>query len=234
MKTATILRHVHFEDLGILAPILESHGYAVTYRDVGDDDFLGFDPLQPDLLIVLGGPIGVYEDQAYPFLAVERSLLATRLAEGGATLGICLGAQLIAAALGSKVFPSGVKEIGFSPLILTDEGQASPLRHLAGVPVLHWHGDTYDLPEGATHLAATPLVRQQAFAIGKAILGLQFHAEVDPRRGFERWLVGHASELASAGIAIPALRADATRNGAALARAAGLVFEEWLTGLSSP
>lgn len=227
-KTATVLRHVHFEDLGSLYPILASRGFSVTYRDVGAADFLDFDPLQPDLLIVLGGPIGVYESDAYPFVVPERELIARRLAAWRPTLGICLGAQFIAAALESRVFPAGGKEIGFAPVALTRAGAHSPLRHLEGVPVLHWHGDTYELPRGATNLASAPLVEQQAFVLGTTVLGLQFHAEVDARTDFERWLVGHAAELAAARIDLPKLRADAERHGAALVAAAQRVFSEWL------
>nr|WP_314257325.1 glutamine amidotransferase [uncultured Devosia sp.] len=209
MSTATILRHIAFEDLGSLAPVLVELGYVLTYRSVGDADFLDFDPTAPDLLVVLGGPVGVYEDAVYPFLVGEKQKIAARISNGLPTLGICLGAQLIAAALGAEVFPSGTKEIGFSRLTLSKGGAQGPLRHLDGVPVLHWHGDTYDLPPAADHLAATDAVHQQAFAVGRHVLGLQFHAEVDARAGFERWLVGHANELAAANIDIPALRADA-------------------------
>jgi len=233
MKIATVLRHVQFEDLGSLQSVLEGAGYTVAYRNVGDDDFLSFDPLAPDLLVVLGGPIGVYEEEVYPFLGPEKALIAQRLAGNKPTLGICLGAQLIAAALGAQVFPSGVKEIGFAPLSLTTAGLAGPLRHLDGVSVLHWHGDTYDLPAGAGHLASSALVQQQAFALGKTILGLQFHVEVDARSGFERWLVGHAHELASASIDIPALRRDAERHGGALVEASTRLFREWLAALES-
>lgn len=169
-KSALVLRHVHFEDLGSFAGPLEENGYAIRYSDVGDAGFLSGDPLEPDLLIVLGGPVGVYEDEAYPFLAEERAFIAARLSAGKPTLGVCLGAQLIAAALGSEVFPSGVKEIGFAPVYLTEAGRQSPLRHLDGVPVLHWHGDTYRLPAEATHLARTALVEQQAFQLGTGIL----------------------------------------------------------------
>ncbi|WP_224702151.1 glutamine amidotransferase [Devosia aquimaris] len=231
MKTVTALRHVHFEDLGTLAPVLERRGYAVQYRTVGDADFLDFDPLAPDLLVVLGGPIGVYEEGAYPFLTREKALIAARVASHRPVLGICLGAQLLATALGAKVCPSGLKEIGFAPLTLTADGHAGPLRHLDGLPVLHWHGDTYTLPEGAVHLAASTLVEQQAFALGRNLLALQFHVEADAQAGFERWLVGHASELASAGIDVTALRQDAGRFGAPLAAAAGKMLEDWLDGL---
>lgn len=231
MKSATVLRHVQFEDLGSLKSVLEQTGYKIGYRTIGDDDFLAFDPLAPDLLVVLGGPIGVYEEEVYPFLGPEKALIAQRLGSDKPTLGICLGAQLIASALGARVFPSGVKEIGFAPLSLTDSGTAGPLRHLKDVPVLHWHGDTYDLPIGAEHLASSALIQQQAFALGKTVLGLQFHPEVDVRNGFERWLVGHAHELASASIDIPALRRDAERHGGALVEASTRLFGEWLAAL---
>lgn len=232
-KTATVLRHIHFEDLGSFANVLADNGYAVRYRDVGDDDFLDFSTLADDLLVVLGGPIGVYEDAIYPFLTRERDLIAQRLAAQRPTLGICLGAQLIAAALESKVFPSGVKEIGLAALTLSEAGAGSVLRHLRGIPVLHWHGDTYELPTGAQNLASTPLVAQQAFQIGNHVLGLQFHAEVDPSVGFERWLVGHASELAGAGIDIVALREDARKAGPELVTASRTLLGEWLSGLDA-
>lgn len=228
MKTATVLRHVHFEDLGSLAPVLSDHAYEVTIRSVGDADFLDFDPIEPDLLVVLGGPIGVYEEGSYPFIKTEKERIRTRLTDGLPTIGICLGAQMIAAACGSDVYPSGVKEIGFSTVNISDDGMAGPLRHLDGIPVLHWHGDTYDLPDGAQHLASTDMVHQQAFAIGRHVLGLQFHPEVDVGTGFERWLVGHASELAAAKKNIVALRNTAKENSSALVHASRQMFNEWL------
>lgn len=125
-KMAVAIRHVHFEDLGTFAEPLSAAGFTIEYRDVGNADYLSFDPLEPDLVVVLGGPIGVYEDAAYPFVADEIAMLQTRLAADRPTLGLCLGAQLIARALGARVYSSGIKEIGFrrcvSPL------QASPHR----------------------------------------------------------------------------------------------------------
>ncbi|MGE6786587.1 glutamine amidotransferase [Ensifer adhaerens] len=230
-RKALALRHVHFEDLGSFAGPLRAAGFEIEYRDVGDEDYLSFDPLEPDLVIVLGGPIGVYEDEAYPFVAEEIALLQARLAGDRPTLGICLGAQLIARALGARVYASGLKEIGFSPLSLTAAGQASPLRHLADVAVLHWHGDTYDLPAGADLLASTPQTVQQAFARGKTLLALQFHPEAEAGPAFERWLVGHACELAAAGLSVPGLRADARRLGPRLEAAAASLIVEWLENI---
>ncbi|MGW9330269.1 glutamine amidotransferase [Bosea sp. NPDC055594] len=232
LKTAIVIRHLDFEDLGTFEAVLTARGYRSHYYDLDVNELWTLDPLLPELLVVLGGPVGVYEDETYPFLKQERRLLAARLASNLPTLGICLGAQQIAATLGAKVAPSGVKEIGFSELTLTAAGRAGPLRHLDGVPVLHWHGDAFEIPEGADNLAATPLCATQGFALGRNVLGLQFHPEVNACAGIERWLVGHAVELAAAGIAPRNLRADAEHFGPALREAARQMLADWLEGLS--
>jgi GMP synthase (glutamine-hydrolysing) len=119
MKSVVAIRHVHFEDLGLFEPVLTKAGYAIQYIDVDRDDLRHMDVLAPDLVVVLGAPIGVYEERAYPFLSVERKLLASRLSQHLPTLGICLGAQQLAATLGATVAPGGFKEIGFAPVQLT-------------------------------------------------------------------------------------------------------------------
>ena len=118
-KTAVAIRHVHFEDLGAFDDVLCGHGYDVRYCDAGIDDIGEVDPLAPDLIIVLGGPIGAYEELAYPFLGQELALLEGRLTAARPTLGICLGAQLIARALGARVYPAPAKEIGWGELQLS-------------------------------------------------------------------------------------------------------------------
>ncbi|WP_017596177.1 glutamine amidotransferase [Nocardiopsis potens] len=230
MTTALALRHLAFEDLGILGPLLERRGHRIAYRDVGVDPLDEAELLGADLLVVLGGPIGVYETGAYPFLEEEAAIIGRRIAAGAPTLGICLGAQLIARAAGAPVLATGRKEIGYAPLDLTAEGEASPLRHLAGSPVLHWHGDRFETPAGADRLAATPGFPDQAFALGPNVLGLQFHLEADHTR-IEQWLIGHAHELAAAGADPARIRADAEAHGPALAAAAHRVFDSWLDGL---
>ncbi len=229
MKTALVLRHLAFEDAGLFAEPLRERGYAIREVDAGVN--ASPDDLESaDLLIVCGGPIGVYETDRYPFLADEIAALQRRLQAGRPTLGLCLGAQLMAAALGARVYPGGKKELGWAPLQLSAAGQASPLGVLAGLPVLHWHGDTFDLPAGATLLASTGLYPNQAFSHGRHALALQFHAEADSRR-IEQWLIGHTGELTGAGIDINVLRTASLQHGPALQAAAAELLRIWLDDL---
>lgn len=224
------LRHVAFEDLGLLAPLLAQRGFEVEYRQAGVEAPDAGEWLSPELVVVLGGPIGVYEADRYPWLAGEIDGLRARLAARRPTLGICLGAQLMAAALGARVYPGPAKEIGWSACDLTKAGQGSCLAALAGAPVLHWHGDTFDLPDGAVRLACTPLTANQAFAVGGFALALQFHAEVDGA-AIEPWLVGHTCELAQAGVSVRALRARSAEVRQEAARAGRRMFAGWLDSL---
>lgn len=198
-KTCLAVRHVAFEDLGLLGPLVAARGYDIRYHDAGIDRFDAETLVTPDLLIVLGGPIGVYECETYPFITAEIAAVAARIASNKPMLGICLGAQIMAAALGARVAPGPAKEIGWAPLTLTDAGQASVLAPLGAMPVLHWHGDNCELPAGCERLAATPHCPVQAFARKPTQFALQFHLETEPAR-FESWLVGHTVELGKAGI----------------------------------
>ncbi len=228
-RTAVVVRHVPFEDAGILGPLLTARGYRTRVLDAGIDA-LGGPALDADLLVVLGGPIGVNDVVTYPFLRDEVDLIAARVADGGPVLGVCLGAQLIAAALGASVAPTGRVEIGYAPLSLTAEGQRSVLEPLGDVPVLHWHGDQFQVPGGGVRLAETPGFPNQAFSRGPGVLALQFHLEADHTQ-IERWLIGHAHELAANGIDPRTIRSDAAHHGPELAARARAVFAAWLDGL---
>lgn len=230
LKTARAIRHIGFEDLGSFAVPLQEAGYDIEYIDVAERDLAALDPLGADLLVVLGGPIGVYDHDAYPVVTDEIGLLRARLAVDQPTLGICLGAQLMAAALGARVYPGPAKEIGWSALDLPETAEPNPLSVLRGVPVLHWHGDTFDMPEGGTLLASTPICTNQAFSRGPNVLGLQFHSEVRGAR-FEHWLLGHASELNTAGIDPTSLRRDAQRYAGDLEKAGAAMLGAWLSRL---
>ena len=228
---ALAIRHKPYEGLaGFRVPIAAA-GYVIDTVDVDDPAFASLDLVVPDLLVVMGGPMGVYERSAHPWIEGEVARLAGRLAAGKPTLGVCLGAQLIAVALGADVFAGPVKEVGFAPLALNAAGAASPLRHLDGVPVMHWHGDTFDLPDGTELLASTPAYRNQAFRRGAQLLALQFHPEIGEDAQFEEWLDGSDDYVAQGGLTIPELRAQHDRLGPAAAAAGRAMLGEWLAGL---
>lgn len=231
-----VIRHVAFEDLGVLAELFDARGWKTTYIEAPVADWGSFDPLAPDLLVVLGGPIGVYEDDLYPFLKHELAAIDKRLKADKPTLGICLGAQLIAGALGARVYPNREKEIGWAPLILSAAGYASPVRHLGPEHtfMFHWHGDTFDLPKDATLLAGTGIAYHQIFSWGKNTLAFQCHPEV-LGKDLEKWYVGHAVEISETqGVHAKTLRADTKRYGATLEKQARLCFNEWLDSLRLP
>jgi GMP synthase (glutamine-hydrolysing) len=219
---------VAFEDLGLLAPIMEREGWNVSFCEAAVDDLTHASISNADLLVVLGGPIGVYEAESYPFITREVTLLEYRLRQDLPTLGICLGAQLMARALGSRVYGGHIKEIGWGSIMLSEAGSSSCLKSLGkGSPVLHWHGDTFDLPASASRLASNENYDNQAFAYGRNALALQFHLEADPRQ-LEEWYVAHAVELAAAGISVTNLRASTAKHSSLLAGQADYVFIDWL------
>jgi GMP synthase (glutamine-hydrolysing) len=227
IKKCLAVRHVAFEDLGLLSPLVAARGYGVRYHDAGVQPIDAETLLAPDLLIVLGGPIGVYERDAYPFIADEIAAIAARLQADKPMLGICLGAQMMATALGAGVAPGPVKEIGWAPLTLTSEGRASALCPLGTIPILHWQGDNCELPKGCTRLASTQHCPVQAFMRTPSQLALQFHLETEPAR-FESWLVGHTVELGKAGIDPCNLRNQVRELGPATREIGQKVLATWL------
>jgi GMP synthase (glutamine-hydrolysing) len=229
MKNAIAIRHVAFEDAGTLEPILNERGIDLRYLEAGIDDL---SPAKDaDLLLVLGGPIGIYEVERYPFLKHELATIEAAVKKGVPVIGICLGCQALAAVLAARVYPNLQKELGWDELTLTKEGKASPLAVLEGVRVLNWHGDTFDLPAGATRLASTPITPNQAFTWGPKVLALQFHVEL-PERDLERWLIGHTLELAMSKVDLAKMRADTARYASAVNEASRKLFNTWLDGVA--
>ena len=233
MKIALVIRHVAFEDLGLFERVIEAAGYQVRYLEAGMDDLSWVDPMDPALMIVLGGPIGANDEAEYPFIHDELNILQARLNNDLPTLGICLGAQLMARALGARVFPAG-QEVGWLPLELSDAGYESPLAHLSGenTQVLHWHADTFDLPEGAVGLASTDKTRNQAFQWKKRGLALQFHPEVTVH-GLERWYIGHTSDIHQMqDMSVSRLREQAEHYGYEMDMFSTRFMEEWLASIA--
>lgn len=229
MKTLLAIRHVPFEDLGSFALLLAEAGYAIRYVDAPTADFAALSNETSDLLVILGGPIGVNDEADYPFVTAELEFVEAWLKRAAPLFGICLGSQFIAKALGARVYAGEAVELGWKPLGLSKAGQASPLRHLSG-PTFHWHGETFDLPVGARHLASTDLCPNQGFAWGTNTLALQFHPEVTAR-GLEQWYVGNLGELRELKLSARTLRAESERYAPQMVREAGAFLTEWLDTL---
>ncbi|HEY5147670.1 MAG TPA: gamma-glutamyl-gamma-aminobutyrate hydrolase family protein [Polyangiaceae bacterium] len=193
MKVAIVLQHEDFEGPARIGDLLAARGYAIELRAVHRGDAVPERMNAEDLLVVMGGSMGVGEADraAYAFLDAELRLLGRRIEEDAPVLGICLGAQLLAHAAGARVYPmtdgrdgARVYEVGWGPIrFRTGETDAETDDALVGLPpeahVLHWHGDTFDLPAGATLLASSAICPHQAFRLKRRLFGLQFHCEVD-------------------------------------------------------
>jgi GMP synthase (glutamine-hydrolysing) len=180
MKPILALRHVPHEGLGLLADVFVDRRLAYEVLDMPGHDSRSFDTDQWAGLIVLGGPMNVDEIDRFPFLAAEARWIQQAVAADLPVLGICLGAQLLAKASGARVYPNAVKEIGWYPVEWTSDVATDAIFHgcHASSYVFQWHGDTFDLPRGATLLATSPQCRNQAFRVGQTAYGLQFHIEV--------------------------------------------------------
>ena len=230
MKTALIIRHVPYEGVAGFRDPIEAAGYDVDRIDVADPAFSALDLREPDLLIMMGGPMGVYEQEQHPWIRCQLRRLALRLEADRPTLGVCFGAQMIAAALGGDVYRGHAKEVGFHAVeVLATDG---PLRHVVDVPVLHWHGDTFTLPPQAQLLASSAAYPHQAFCRGANVLALQFHAEMgeDPR--FEAWIEQAPDDVAAGGYTPESLRAAHALHGPRAVGAGRAMIAEWLEGLA--
>ena len=234
MKTATIFCHAEGgEGPQRLKQILENRGLSLTILftpKATPEDFAK--ARDSDFLVVMGGSMSVCNAPQHPYLYNEIEILQNRLAEDSPTLGICLGSQLMAKALGKEVFKGEQgPEIGWAPLTLTEAGKNHPIRHLAGPEtyVVHWHQDTHELPEGATRLAFSEHYEIQAYSVGKKALGLQCHPEVDNRQVYG-WLETEGRNIQESRIAKNATEIEEqTRlHMKIMNEQADLFFNEWL------
>ncbi len=189
-------QHEAFEGLGMIADWATRHGHTLTHTAFFKPGAAIPDIQEYDALIIMGGSMGVYDEGTFAWLAPEKAHIRSAIDAGKPVLGICLGAQLIAASLGAKVAPHTHKEIGWYPVAMTDAGAAHPL--LSGLnsamTVFHWHGDRFEIPEGAQHLMSSAACDNQAFVYGKRVLALQFHLEMDDA-AVQAILAGGAEEI---------------------------------------
>ncbi len=168
------IQHVDFEGLGNIQEWIDVNQHSLTCtRQYKNETLPSIDSF--DMLIVMGGPMGVYDTDKYSWLKSELEFIQSAIQNNKVVLGICLGSQFIAAAMGAKVYPGPMKEIGWFPIQVI-QNDILKLKDSSPI-VFHWHGDTFDLPENAQRIASTPEVTNQAFSIGKKVIGLQFHLE---------------------------------------------------------
>ena len=188
------IQHVPFEDMANIEVWAKNKGFRVSRTLLYEGEEL---PLLSafDLLVVMGGPMSVHDEAQYPWLKREKKFIRQAMATGKMVLGICLGAQLIAHALGANVTKNPQKEIGWFPVKLTPEARNAPV--FQGIPeelmAFHWHGDTFEIPKGAVHIASSEACVNQAFVLGR-IYGLQFHLE-SSRDSIERLIKNCGDEL---------------------------------------
>ncbi len=189
-----IVKNIPAEGPGTIEDYLKEHGMEYHILDFSDckaeEDI-------PDIrahshLVIMGGPMSVYESGGFPFMHFETAMIRAFIMQGKPVLGICLGAQLIADALGARVYPGGIEEAGWYTVNITPEGMEDPAVSRLAVnkqpvaEVFQWHGDTFNLPEKAVRLSSSDVYKNQAFRYGNNVYGLQFHIEVKPEM-IEEW-----------------------------------------------
>lgn len=228
MKTL-ILCHKSRHDAGAFEDMLRANGADIDLRLAYDEGIADVDAADHDLTIFMGGPMGAYQNDLFPYLDDEVAYIKERLQSGKPYLGICLGGQLLAKALGAENFPGKAgKEIGWHEIKVNEAGMKTPVRHLdkSFTRMMQWHGDTFTLPKEATLLASSDLYENQAFMVENA-LGFQCHPEVT-NTNIELWLALGQAELQQVGLNVELLREQTRENLEILDKQRTLFFNEWL------
>lgn len=222
------LQHVPFEDIGSLLTDIQTKGHSLTTTHWYKDDLApAIDSF--DLLIVMGGPMGVYDDDIYPWLAPEKELIAKAIAAGKKVMGICLGAQLIACVLGAKVTRNAHREIGWFPLEINPNSNHPIASILADCKnVFHWHGDTFALPPQAQLIASSQACANQAYVIDNQVYGFQFHLETTEKSASA--LIQHCAEDLDNSTYVQSAEEimQAKENFIAINKSMSAIFNQWL------
>lgn len=230
-----VIQHVESEGLGLIAPLLRSRGLGSHVVRVYKGERIPERLAGYSALIVLGGPMGVYEDDVYPFIKAELRLIKSALEERLPVLGICLGAQLLAKAAGAQVYKGEAKEIGWFNVSLTTRGKGDKL--LLGLPdaftVFQWHGDTFTTPPGAACLASSELFERQLIRVGANAYGIQFHLEVTAPM-IKEWLAINAKEVNAVGVDHDRIVKEASEHIERLHRSCRAVLTRFLRQVGRP
>jgi len=229
---ALVLQHIACEPPGVFEDVLVERGAEIHRVELDEGERLP-DWREFDLIVAMGGPMSVNDEDDHPWLVDEKRLIREAVEAGAGFWGACLGVQLLASSLGARVYAGDVPEVGVLPVTLTEEGRADPVMGglPAELPTLQWHGDTFDLPDGAVLLAGSPAYPNQAFRYGRAAYGVQFHLEVKDEMARE-WAevpayVDSLEKSLGAGSA-PKLFEDFDRDAASMRDMGWRMFERWV------
>jgi len=233
-----VLQHISCEHPGVFSEVIAEQGAEAMPVELDEGQEL-LDWREFDAVVAMGGPMGAGDDAEHPWLALERRLVRDAVEAGKPFLGVCLGVQLLAAALGAPIHTLDRAEVGLLPVELTPEGRADPLFEGVEEPLvtLQWHGDTFELPEGAVRLARSPLAENQAFRWGERAYGVQFHLEVTAAMAkewaqvpaYRRSLADTLGETESAAFLV-----EIERRAAEMHPAARRLFANWLALAATP
>ena len=228
MSDILVLQHAFTEPLGTISEALDSRGLSYRYIRSYDGQDIPTDLGNAVGLVVMGGPMGVYEQDKHPFLTAEMKLIEQALSRGTLVLGVCLGSQLLASVLGAEVKPGPKAEIGWEPVYLTEDAAIDRLLHSVDAEFIgfHWHGDLFDLPAGAVHLAASDMTECQAFRHGNNAYGFLFHMDVNDSMVRE-WTATSKDYVEKAGVDPSTIIAGIPKHLHNLQHTGRIVFGNW-------